>query len=807
MTNPIDIVPGKSQRKGWVPSDTYSMVPTLVLLCGNMAGEANTFQERINRRLSIDFPLYALQWAHIQDISNVSEAKILRCVAPLLNRNLWLRLLDDDYRKDIPAEEQFLTLRIIVVYNLAGHPEDSLKSNLEKLATTIRFALSRRAEVSLQLIVLGEGDLELKDQTPDGYWPRFKLGTAMLGGGIGSPPELLEGCETLIAALLTSELADAIDSLVSTEAYPPNWIAIGASAIIADLSLMREYLWLETYNGLVNPLVSRGKAEDGTLLLSTDIPADEKGFLDKTAAAVVGNSMGVIRACADHIADVTSLYPEGIIQPSEMALDIRSSLEMAPFLLRPRFVDEPDSLFTPRLTKQLLSHYQNVIDTLAFVSPTVSEEFVVPQNQPREQDQEEASEPPGQSKGHFEAESDNLSTSLPIVVAKESRKLLDWSCELLEDMQDRSLAGLPVVVYTTKRMVHCLETLPEIIRWPGERYRVGISTGAAYTDAATISGLARRYRRHINSLLGVFATILVLIPAVPFVRDTLLGSLPVIRGLLGINLPNGLSDEQLSTWIGLGLLAACALIDQAVMRLNARRRLREYQEDWQELVSTTERNLKGAVLENHRLSLIAQIGFLIRPLEWLLHRLTEQAEDVSARLEQIEKAQDGATNRETSICRLVDLGQPWNWALKAVEEANQGEAFTKFTTSTIADYMTQLLQRNEHAELRSHISVIRRIEGEVNQQTEKYFENEPVYFLSVLVDQNPRLQQGKLWTWLYQRAWPFGTGSRSFAVILVESGEAPLHLPGGDEADKRDSSWSIVHTGLRHEVVCIRGVY
>ncbi len=245
----------QGQDGGWRPSDDCCVAPTLVIQCGAMAPDvARAIAEDVNGQLEGHVPGEALQWLHVPRGQEIPEDALRACLAPLLSLRLWQKLAATGAVRTLPSAGKPMNVRVLVLYEVPDPPDPQDDPRLlESLATTLESLLAGHAALSLCLIAVGAGHVD--PTIARRYWPRIRLEPSAYGGTVADAAQVRQVCQTLVVALLASELVRAIDHAAGPTKGADGWLWLGASALRVDLGRMREYQCVLILRELIKPLL------------------------------------------------------------------------------------------------------------------------------------------------------------------------------------------------------------------------------------------------------------------------------------------------------------------------------------------------------------------------------------------------------------------------------------------------------------------------------------------------------------------------------------------------------------------------
>lgn len=602
-----------------------------MILCGPVPGdEAQAIRDGVCNRL-LYVPVEVVRWAQMPSVDDIAEDRFDQVVAPLLELETWQQLTSAGYVRDLPGSER-LPLQVIVIYYLRGDREKADVSHpLSKMATTAESVLSAKADFSLSLVVLGDGALDLAEEVQSQYWPRIRLQTAAAGGARVDHSRVVEACQSIVVALLTSELARVIDHVVGPDRQSAGWIWMGAAALIADLARMREFLRLLVFRDLIHPIIG-----------SPLTPADCR-FLTKAMQDKVESFQAAMLMQALAIASQYSWTGEATGRRVQ------------------RFGLSPDTelraqLHTPGsdISKRLTAHYTTLRDALIeHLAATASEQygrlidifsFLL-----------DRSVPGGSSGGN------------PL------------------SLQESWPSGLHAALYAVESAAIALKDSPDM--YFGEKgvpaHAIGSDyflTAVAESDAGTREAVFRRFGRFSRTISSPQGLLLKLIPAWPLLTGMLLTVTPWSEG-----------RAALVAAIALVVIGA---VEWILWWLLAKRRRAVLCRQLEERVANSVLGLIAKSLRDYRLRTVGQLKNCASTLKRLLSLLQQTDTDIQKRLGALNAWYETLCRETASVYWLVDFERCQEWAESALRQANEAQVdFSSVTAALIVQYVFPLLRQ------------------------------------------------------------------------------------------------------------------
>lgn len=623
---------GGEEMAAWEPANTCYVRPSIVILCGPVPGDdAQAIRNNVCNRLGLHVPISVVRWTQIPSADDIVEDRLDQVIAPLLELETWQQLASAGYVRDLPGDKR-LSLQVIVVYYLRdGHEKADAPHLLSRLATAVKNVLSGKAEFSLSLILLGDGALDLDEETQFQYWPRIRLQTAAVGGARVDHDRVVEACQSIIVALLTSELARAIDHAVGPDRQLVGWIWMGAAALIADLARMREFLRLLVLRDLIHPII-------GTPLAPAECRLLTKATQDKVESLQAATLMQAL-AIASHY----SWTGEATGQRVQ------------------RFGLSPDAelraqLHTPGsdISKPLTAHYTTLRDALIeHLAPTASEQY-------------------GRLIDVFSFLLDRSVTG-------------GGSGGSPLSLQETWPSGLSATLYAVESATIALKDSLDV--YSGEKDVPAHAIGSDYfltAVAESDTGMRdagfrrlRRFRRTISSPQGLLFK---LIPAWPL--------------LTGMLLTVSQWTEARSALIAAIALVVTGVLEWVLWWLLAKRRLNALHRQVEEKIANSVLGLIAKSLGDYRLRTVGQLRNCASTLKRLLSLLQQTDTDIQKRLGALNTWYETLRRETASVYRLVDFERCQEWAESALRQANEAQiGFSSVTAALIAQHVFPLLHQ------------------------------------------------------------------------------------------------------------------
>jgi hypothetical protein len=313
----------ESSTVTWKQSNKHYITPTLVLACGKIPSDdveaiRLNIEQRIGAGLDPDewedlgftVPADVIRWERIETSAQATKDTIERFVAPFSQLEYVQRLVDRGILPEMPTKDKPLHIQVIVLH------EDGADSDFANLLQTLADGVSKVFEhnATFALVLIAIGELDPTVQNGALYWPRFRLQTRTAGGMVATRERILEVCQNLIVALVSSELVSKIDTLIGQEKQSIKWIWIGGSALISDVANMYEYVRLNVLQELVN------------LLLKEKLTPDDQRWIDDWMQDQISLLQDTTRKTALSIAENQKWDIRPKVKPPDLAAILRRKI-------------------------------------------------------------------------------------------------------------------------------------------------------------------------------------------------------------------------------------------------------------------------------------------------------------------------------------------------------------------------------------------------------------------------------------------------------------------------------------------------
>jgi hypothetical protein len=818
----------------WTPSDACRIAPTLVVFCGSISAEEERFiRYGVQDRLGDTIPSSVVQWGRFKFAQDVSEAALRKLTAPLVRSEFWDDLVARKYLSDVPRP---LFLQIIAICESS---EEEVSRLLQDLAAAAQSALADRAELSMTLIALGNGPIDLGQAVP--YWPCIRLQEETYSGALANRARIVEVAQTLVVAWVTSEVERAIRSAVGPNAPSGGWIWMGASALIVDLADMRDYLRLRILQDMLHPLVatrlelmqqqalaqdikarvsgtddSRGlqkkRWEGAKAIISPENKEEKQRQLRKLGWGIEETATG--RAAAQPIKPFASggaagppsawsrvrATVSGLSQKLKMGKAGGLSVERC--VLSPR-LEQKLTQFTPTRqpdVEQLANWQQKQEQALPRLADLLKEYYRRTRNELMERLPEDADRREYVRLVRFCAALLDGKWD-PADVDVNSRAML------LELREKYAVGGLAAAIYAMENLAQALRDTSDA-DWRGKVLEPHPMEGDDYlnalaeSDAADIQADSWRYIRFRETLLSWPGWLFKLVPA----WMLLTGACIAITGW---------EEGQAAAFAAAGL-ALLGGIEAIYWRGLLRSHLKEFQARAHAKIETSFLRLMPTLLGDYRLLIVRHLEDLVFALKQLRFTLEHMDADVQKRLTGLKAPQ----REESTVYRLADFKRCDEWADKAIEE--QVESYRHNFMSKVTELIiNQVFGASERQpddvsssvrplgvrpQPAAYYRVARSLEHIAAEGAKQSFlgsDLEP----NALAEVEEPLEGEKRWSWLYWKAHPLGKGPdespQSFTIVTLASDAA---LKGAAGESLRQSNWRVARSRQPQEIICLRGV-
>jgi len=797
----------------WKPGETWYVPPTLIVLHSTDVQGMADLRRDVEQRLRPYVEIGALQWLEWFDPEEeVSSEKITQACEPLLRLDLWQRLVKAGYRPQLPDARSPAQVQIFVVWDAMTQASQDPVRGLKQFAESTKQQLKGKAELSLALVLLG-GEPGVEVGALDAYWPRVRLSTTALGGTRVERGRVHQTCQHILVALVSSELTRTIESVMDKSRESAGWIALGASALLVDLPLMRQGLRQAILKEVLKPLVAspltdlerqgveemiegRATAFREAMLGEATIGLKESGWrLDREGLAIkqccLANPDLLDAAFGEYRGGVPMCVPSSSEEGRRSLIGrVRGwSFRDARMLLS--VLAEP---FLParNLSEELAEHYSQLRAPIEFrpslekaqgIAPTVRREY------------------------------EDLRK---LFASFLDRGLVpSEGIPSLRGVSTPMPAGLQAAIQAVASMLKYLANDRDVqvardarVEWvrpaplDSDRYW----EAAAEADADLVEGNLRRYSRFARTLASPLGVALRLIPA-----------WPLLTGLLSLLPDWDVGRSAIVAGAALVVIGIAELVYWWLIR--AWRLLNRIQGEAHRCLADRVLTLTTRAIRDCRLLVMIRLRkafFVLKDLHTLLLERYRTLEEAQRFLTGIRSVEEG------SVYRLVDWKPVLEWARMAAEDINRSGwshelhelqeqlrkrdlGYDSAITALIAKEVWPLAVRPAPIQ-----AIVRRFEEESDNQAERIFKPdrlEPTPIVKNIVQELESLKEGRQWEWLWQHAQPLGEAGPSHSTLtVILAPERALKGDTGWTSPYWRSEWLEARTRQTHEVVCIRGM-
>jgi hypothetical protein len=728
-------------------------------------------------------PPGAVHWEQIESLQDASEANIAPILTLFRQQANVEGLIDRGFLPSVPSPAQPLDLQIVVIYDLTDRDEAVASQLLQTLESSIRNSLSAKANASLRLIVIGDLVPDLGKQTT--YWPRFRLYTTTYGGMEATRARVLEACQTLLVTLITSEILEDMEKKIGLKEESVSWIWMGASALVVDLTGMREFVRLSILQQLIEPLIRE------------ELDVVDRQSEEPEIQRHVGELQTANLAFA--VTQLRSLGWDARSEGREIArMQLKSGGELEKNVLKPM----------GDLAEFLCNYYKLLRNVLG---DNLADEETKQFDQLRE---------------YFE-------------FAMDPRR---YDYQVLGDHKDAPLSlkkprrpGLALVTFAVEMTADYLKKSADAIYKDLKPHRIGSGnylSALAAANASNVLGEYLRFLRFERSILSPLGFLLKLIPAWP-----LLTAVIVVFTEW---------DELCAAIVAALLLSGLATLEFIGLQEALRRDWRETKNRIEDVIRSSTFGVFAKLLRDYRLLVagrLEEMAFSLRNLLVLLNQVCltnkKQIAECQVRssvlsrdqaavcwlsdwdachqsIDQARKLDRGVDlrfgHRTTAMRNYVNLAVP---TMPLLVADKRGAAETKiialdrasprdFNSSIAKIIAEQVLVRRQQLSL---YSIFDEIACRAEWLTNEYF-LESGLKAHALAEKEELLKCGRRWEWLYQRAQPLGgtADSRSFVIFTGENDAAYGATTSGTNSPYWSPDYRIVRSRQTHEICCVRGV-
>ncbi len=827
--NPVSDASAAAFQKNmetWRPSEVHPVVPTLVLACGALTDEDyQSIKIHVEERISLGLPPGLVYWQRMETKESVTEEATAQLIVRFLSLDYVEELQAHGFLLDLPNRERPLDLQIIVVHKRDDKDGTVSSSFLQALGDNIKQVIGNSTTLRLVLVAIGEGPLDLGKETP--FWPRFRLQAITSGWTIATSTRVLEECQNLIVSLITSELIGGIEYALEEEKLEIRSIAcfwIGASALVADIAGMQDYVRLKVLQGLIHPIVSTGL----TTLDRRNIEINIEGKVGEVQSLILSAASQIekfrkhwkINLRKDEKGKDTA---EIVDTPQERGIALNSSTKLSEKILKP----------VKNLATELREHYILLRDTLfQELKDVVRKQY------------------------------ESLEHRLEFFINPVRRSDEVWP------LQELPPSGLAALAHAVEVAADCLYKSSDVVYAGLSYHRIGKDgylNAVAVEDAQMVFGTHRRFRRNERTILSRWGFLFKMIPAWALLTG-------IITGFTQWT-------ELCAAIVAFLFLAILATAEYALAQYSLYELWSRLMDGIIREIGNTVLRLLAKILRDYRLFMVGrlqELGAVLKDLVTLLEKVDLECQ---LRLADIGTKFSALEEERASIYWLADREVCDRWANDATRAAEglggrsviedlvariifaymferhpslscyqiydkietiAQQAVTALSNarlefnieqekehkSTPVEGLGLVGQSGERRELKLKRTtaldalwrLIRDEKVYVTDQQRKPKQvtgKEPLAFLNynqldicVLDEREEPLARGKRWQWLYSRGQPLGGGAntKSLTFIMTEDDAIWAVTAFGKNSPYWRPDAKVVRSRLKNEVGCVRAL-
>ncbi len=790
----------------------YHVMPTLVIACGGIPElDFDQIRKNVDQRLGVCLypdareklgfavPQDVVLWERLGSSAEVTSATLEKFVAPFRAPAYEESLVLRKVIPYAPNRQGPLKIQILVLYEDA-HDEAS-KDLLLILQEELSKVFTNPAAFSLVLIALDLPGVDLGNGTL--YWPRFCLQAKTPDEVSHSRERILEFCENLVVALVSSELVRRIDGSIRRDSQPVKWIWVGASALVSDVAEMYEYVRLSVLEKLIHPLLTAELTPGGQHWIDQQGYASEihKALWDRTLSITGGVSQSPDKSpdwdvnpppepdkyadlkhwlenLRDRFAALFGLARKSTVIAQKKKAEEEKQTEEKPASLRLMPGNQVKQKLSPLknvppkpdfgLAKFLFDRYVSLRDVLERNLFDVVREIYLPH-----------ADDPRRNNPSLLYRLSKL-TQPPAQVQPQ---------QAVTPLGDQKPGGLAALMYALAAVTFTLRQVPDVelegIAPHAAKSDYYLAT-VADADAWSTHAAHRRYWRYKRTLLSPWGFILKLLPAWPLLSailihfwhpDELRAALYAGLMLIAFGLVMYVNGKQNVQWL-------CKVLQDRQERVVARHALG---------------NL-ARVLRDYRLMILSHlqaVEYTLTNLRTILEQVRPQYLESKVKLKGSFEAYDQveATEKQSAVYKLARKDNCEGWVDLAKTSAR--ELFSEVIAEEI---FSKRRQSFSHVFNRMVDEMEKVIAGVVTPGQLQQLQ------VAEMLKIKPLLAGGEHWNWLHQHAQPKGgvraAGGESFTIVTY-NGEAVFETRQGEKSMRQD--WDKARSLQVYEVGCIRG--
>jgi hypothetical protein len=736
-----------------------SYKPSVVLLVGHFEEELiRDLKAGIARRLADSFGPSAqlISWG-VFNPGDVQKGELAQLFEPFLDLRYWQDLKEKIGTERGPSMGHLAEVEVIILARSELTDPTRGEDHLTPLMEQLKKTMGGRIKYHPHLIMLGEKVPARNDL--DRFWPRFWLRSTALGGVKVPASHLYEVCQTLILSLVCSDLILDLDQEVEKTGKKNVWIAIGSSAIFADLALMRNYVADQILMKFIRPLL------DATMKL------DQKQLVDEMIQSLAQDYYhGMLKDGVQILNDATVLSTGTWLTKLKNDHDI-VSMAIHPKAHLKRLLEPIRSTPSDEAKKEISRHYQEIdkglTNKLSGRASNSLKSFL--------------------SVMAFLLDK-STGSSAPVINRTDSdQKLISLTAEWPR--------GIRPVEYALKRLIMAMKQ-PDFTVQQKKAQRLYAHGEAFYnklaeeTEANAVGGF-RQILRHKRSVNNIFGQMAYLIPA-----------WPLLYGLL--RRFSSLTTGQ-SAWLSLIPVIIPPVIITLVHYFQIQGELRKHRSNILAQVANFASAILAKILREYRKLFYGNLYSRSTSLTMLVKDIDDSFINIENRVNSIQLSTSGDDPDTPTLFELADFRLCDDWADRTVAVINSSQGgFSSLTSRVLKEHIFPFIE--EGGKIISLVDVFKNI---VSDTSKDVFEPGKM-FVAELAEKQPDLSEGKLWDWLYGKAHPLGNPAMeqlagTFTFMIINNSAI---LSGGyGEGTKywpKDAKTSL--SRLENEIQCFRGL-
>lgn len=778
----------------WGDKRTH-LTPMIILPFSDAEDEINNLKHELSHRLKKFIAIDVVRWMSVKRPSDkIIGDQIRELISPFQSLKLWQRLVDEELVDDLPDENNPIEIHFVILYDGINSADSSgAETCLNQILETIDNALAGKVKYFITLILFG--DLKIQSVRMRASWTCLRIGVTGLGGMEVSYEQIYQVCQTILVALLTSNLYQLIKYKGDLDPDHLNWITIGSSLLFVDIDSMKSYFEYRLLLEFLNDNQQSQPDEKQIHILANAMAIKAEQFqsdLAKEAAKLAegcqwnveltdrcvlgvrmasGSSLAQLILGADWWQDplwVKSGYSKSRIK--RFMSSFMETLKRFIYIMRP--IQLPN---TQNLVETLAENYFNLdqvlIKNLSLPASTGYQHLLTTLRFLLERKMNSANENPPLS----------LNTSWPTgiqVIAPAAQTVIDKLSNYPKLIDPKTGRGIPPASLSSREF------------W----------LAAAEQDTMVIEGAMRRYRRFSLSVLSPLGILLMLIPA-----------WPLSFGLFDIFTSWSINKTAVFSALPLIVLGLLEMFYWRFIRAN--RLIMQIQREVLKCLTKRVSMIMAKSITDYSCLVVQRLESTERVFSNLSEALLLKLRGIESWLA---NQSPNTSNQEIgTYYRLVDFQEIETWISGAYDEAN----------ANLEEFFDQQLELGEYSQLSNAIiglkampllhtpasvdSILQVFDRASKYWTDKAF-NKNMLETYVLAEKIEPLTGGKKWRWLQNRAHPLGTnagamGQKQFTAILCPT-LTSIKGASGTSSNYWQNDWTVLRSLQTNELACIRGV-